>query len=188
MSKTNIMNNEIELEAPVEEAADTAKDSIQKLSSKLENCVESTTGYAQHAVEATKEAAHRASDTAREVYHSASLRAGETYQSSKDYARQNPATVVLGALAVGAALGYLFVKATRKPSFGERFADQPLGSVREAIAAALAPVSSNVHDGYDSARDGMGRVLDRARHFSPSHSADSLSHRLGRVGSNLKFW
>jgi len=178
------MNTDIQLDPPIAQLPEAFKNNIQKLSSKLEEGVESTRGYAQHAVEA----AHRATDTAREVCHSASLKAGDTLETSKEYARRNPATVVLGALALGAALSYILVKASRKPSFAERFADQPLDSVREAILTALAPVSLRVHDGYDSARDGMGKALDQARHFSPGCSADSLSHRLSRAGSNLKFW
>lgn len=137
---------------------------------------------------ATKDAAHRAADTAKEVYHSAVLKAEDTFATSKEYVRQNPVPTILGAIAVGAALGYLIVMARRKPTFGERYADEPFAAVREAVLGALAPVTHRVHQGYDSARDGANKAVDRIHHLGASSNGDSLSHRMGRIGNNLKFW
>jgi ElaB/YqjD/DUF883 family membrane-anchored ribosome-binding protein len=137
---------------------------------------------------ATRDAAKRAADTAKEVYHSAALKAEDTLATSKEYVRQNPVPVVLGAIAFGAALGYLIVMARRKPSFGERYADEPFAAVREAVLGAIAPVTHRVHQGYDSAREGANKAVDRIHHFGASCSGDSLSHRMGRIGNNLKFW
>lgn len=141
-----------------------------------------------HLQESIQHGAQRATDKASEMYESAAQRAEDTLTTSKDFVRRNPVPVVLGALAIGAAIGYLIVRGRHKPTFGERFADEPLASVREVILSALAPVSQRVHDGYDSARDGVGNVLDRVSHFHPRRVTDSLSDRIGRVGSNLKFW
>jgi len=188
INHTNTMNTDIHADPPINQLPEAAKDAIQKLSSKVEEGVECTKGYALHAVDAAKDAAHRATDSAREFYHSAALRAEDTLATSKEYVRRNPVPVVLGAIAFGAAIGYIIMSSRRRPTFGERFAEEPLGSVREAIFSALAPVTQRVHDGYDSARDGMGKVMDRVHHFAPRRAADSLSDRIVRVGSNLKFW
>lgn len=114
------MNNDIELDSPVQQSAEAAKNNIKKVSSKLEEGIESTKGYALRAVEATKDAAHRATDKAKEVCQSASQQATKTLETSKKYVRQNPAKVSLGAFAIGVAVGYLIVKANQKESFTSR--------------------------------------------------------------------
>ena len=182
------MNTDINLNTPVHQLPEAAKDTIHKVTAKLQEGVECTKGYPQQAVEVTKDAAHRVSDSAKDIYHSAAQKSEDTLATTKEYVRQNPVPVVLGALALGAAIGYIIMSNRRKPTFGERFADQPLNSVREAILSALAPVSQRVHDGYDSARDGVGKVLERAHHFGSARTSDSMSDRISRVGSNLKFW
>lgn len=163
---------------------DAAKDGYRTFSSRAEEGVERTKEYAQHAVGATKDAAHRAMDT----YQSAALRAGDTLATSKEYVRQNPVLVIVGALAFGAAVGCLLMMARRQPSRRERYVDEPLDSAREAILAALAPVAQRLHEGYDSARDGAGKAMDQVHRFNPGRTVDSLSQQIGRVGSNLKFW
>lgn len=181
------MNTDIDTNPPIDQlpetargiarqAADGARDTYQTLSSKVEEGFGRTRNYAQHAAAATMDAAHRTTDKAKDIYQSATLKAEDTLATSKEYVRRNPVPVVLGAIAFGAAIGYLIVSARRKPTFGERYVDEPLGAVREAILTALAPVSQRVHDSYDSARDNAGRTVH------------SLSGQIGRVGSNLKFW
>lgn len=182
------MNTEIQLDPPQQKLTQIAKNTIQKLSSKVEEGVQSTQGYAQHAMEDTKDAAHRVTDSAKEIYHSAAQKSGEKLSASKEYMRQNPVPVLLGALALGAAIGYIIMSNRRKPTFVDRFADEPLNSVRDTILTAFAPVSQRVHDGYDSARDGVGKVIDRAHNIGSGRSADSISDRIGRIGNNLKFW
>jgi ElaB/YqjD/DUF883 family membrane-anchored ribosome-binding protein len=135
--------------------------------------------------DATRDTAKRVADTAKEIYHLSAVKAEETLAVSKEYVRRNPVSVLLGAVAVGAALGYVMMMAKRKPTFGERYADEPIAAVRDAILGALAPVTQRVHSGYDSALDGAGKAMDRIHRFS---SGDSFSHRIGRIGNNLKFW
>jgi len=167
---------------------DAATDAYQALSSKVEEGVERTKGYAQHAVDATRDAAHRATETAKDMYQSAALSAGDTLATSKDYVRRNPVPVVLGAIAFGAAIGYLIMSTRRKPTFSEQYVEEPLVAVREALLSALAPVSQRVHDGYESARHGVGKAMNRAHRTRSGRAVDMLSDRIGRVGSNLKFW
>lgn len=138
--------------------------------------------------EVAKDAAQCAAAKAKDIHQSAALKAGDTLMTSKEYVRQNPVPVVLGAIAFGAAIGYMLVMARRKPTFSERFVDEPLVSVREAVLAALTPVARRVHEGYDSARDGAGKSMDRVQRFNLGRSVDSLSDQIGRFGSNLKFW
>ena len=170
------------------DANDAAKDAYKTLSSKVGEGVERTTEYARHAADATMDAAHRATDTAKDMYQSAALKAEDTLAASKEYVRQNPVLVVVGALAFGAAIGCMLMMARRQPTFRERYVDEPLDSAREAILAALAPVAHRLHEGYDSARDGAGKAMDRVHRFNPGRTVDSLSGQIGRIGNNLKFW
>lgn len=138
--------------------------------------------------EAAKEAAHRTTETAKEWYQSAALKTSDTLATSKDYVRRNPLPVVLGAVAFGATICYTLMHTRRKPTFGERFADESLDTVREAILGALTPMAQVVHDGYDSARDSVGKAMHQAHGFGIQRTCGNLSDRLCRVGSNLKFW
>ena len=136
-----------------------------------------------------REAANHVSDSARNACQTMTATVEDTVARSKEYARQNPVPVILGALAFGAALGYMIMMTRREePTFRERFAGDPVNTAREAIYAALAPVARRIHDEFDSARDGAGAALDKLHSFHPSRAADSWSGQLRRVGSNLKFW
>ncbi len=121
--------------------------------------------------------------------HSVSEKAEESLVCSREYARANPVPVVLGALALGVALGYVIAMTRREePTFRERYVDDPLNTARDAIYAVLAPVAQRLHEGYDTARDGAGMAMDKMHDFNPSRAVDSWSGQLRRVGSNLKFW
>ena len=163
------------------DVTDAAKNGYKTLSSKVEEGVDRTKEYAQHAVDATK-------DAAREMYQSTALKAEDTLTNSKEYVRQNPVLVIVGALAFGAAIGCLLMMARRQPTPRQRYVDEPLDSAHKAIIAALAPVAQRLHEGYDSARDGAGKAMDRVHRFHPGRTVDSLSAQIGCVGSNLKFW
>jgi hypothetical protein len=139
--------------------------------------------------EGAREAVQHATDAAKEAYNTVSTKVEDTMIRTKEYVRQNPLPIVLGALAVGAVLGCLVVMARRQqPTLRERFMDDPVHTSRDILYAALAPVGQRLHDGYDTARDGAGRALDKLQHQLPSRHGDSWSDQLGRVGSNLKFW
>jgi len=168
--------------------ADAVKDTSQTLSSKVEEGLERTKEYGQHAVDAAKAVAHSATATANDIYKSAALKTQDALATSKEYVRQNPGLAVVGAVAFGAAIGCMLMMARRQPTFRERYVDEALASAREAILAALAPVAHRLHEGYDSARDGAGKAIDRLHRFNPGRTVDSLSGQIGRVGSNLKFW
>lgn len=101
--------------------SDAASDTYQSLSSKVEAGVERTKEYAQHAVDATKDAAHHASDAAKDIYRSASAKTEDALANSKEYVRQHPFPVTLGALIAGLALGYLIgVVQREEPSLRQR--------------------------------------------------------------------
>lgn len=127
-------------------------------------------------------------DAACDMYHSASLKAERSLATSKEFVRRNPVPAVLGALVFGATAGCLLMMARRKPTFGERYADEPLDAVREAIGATFAPMTQRVHQGYDSARSGAEKAAHRLHRFGTGRKSASLTHRLGRISNNLKFW
>ena len=167
---------------------DLVKNTYHSMLSKVEEDVDRTKEYAQQAINATKDTVNHATHVAKDIYHSAALKAGDTLETSKEYVRRNPVPVVLGAVAFGVAMGYILIMARKKPTFGDRYADEPLVAVREAILGALAPVTQRVHKGYDTARDGAEKVIDRVHNIRPRCNADSISDQLGRFGNNLKFW
>jgi len=142
-----------------------------------------------HPPESTKEAVQHATEAAKEMCHNMSVKVEDTMVRTREYVHQNPVPIILGALALGTALGYLIVMARREePTFRERFVDEPFNTTREAIHAALAPIAHRLHEGYDSARDGAGKAMDRMHRYHPGRTIDSWSDQIGRVGSNLKFW
>lgn len=166
---------------PLSEASNKAATAAKDVAGAVED-------IAEDAAAATKNAAESVAGTAKDVYQSAAVKAGETLSTSKEYVRRNPVPVVLGAVAFGMAIGYMLMMARRKPTFGERYADEPLVAVREAIRGALAPVTQRLHQGYDSAREGAEKALDRMHRVGSGRRASSLSDQIGRVGNNLKFW
>ncbi|MEO8614852.1 MAG: hypothetical protein ABI600_06925 [Luteolibacter sp.] len=163
------------------QTADAAKETVQRATLAARN----VTGVLE---DVAKDAANRVTDTAKDMYQSAALKAEDTLATSKEYVRQNPVPVVLGAIAFGAAIGYMLVMARRKPTFRERYVDGSLDSVREAVLAALAPFGQRLHEGYDSAQNGAAKAMDQVNRFNPGRTVDSLSGKIGRVGNNLKFW
>lgn len=158
-------------------ASDTAKDAARE--------VKEVAGDVTHA---TKDVVKHVSDSAMEIYHSAAHKAQDTFATSQQYVRRNPITFVLGSVVLGAAIGYMIINARRRPSFGERFVDEPMYSMRDAIRGAFSPVAHRVHEGYDSAREGVEKVMDQVHRLRPSRAAESLSDRIGRAAHNLKFW
>lgn len=176
--------NPIHSESPVNPLPDAAKAIVRKVKG-VNDAIED---IGDDVADAGRSTAQYATDRARQLYQSAAVKAEETLSTSKDYVRQNPVPVVLGAFAFGAALGCLLMMARRKPTFSERYADEPLTAVREALLVALAPVAQRVHDGYDSARTGAEKVIDRVHSFGTRRTGDSFAHRVGRIGSNLRLW
>lgn len=135
----------------------------------LNQLPEAAKEIARQATAVAEETAHRATDTAKDIYQSAALKAEDTLAASKEYVRQNPVLVVVGALAFGAAIGCMLMMSRRQPAFRERYMNEPLDSAREAILAALAPVAQRLHEGYDLALDGAGKAMDRVHRFNLSH-------------------
>jgi len=182
------MSTDIHSEPPMNQLSEAAREAARRAGDAANKAVEDASATAKDVTDDAKDAARHATDKAREMCRSAALKAEETLETSKEFVRRNPVPVVLGAIAFGAAIGYLLVMARRKPTFSERYVDEPLVAVRDAIRGAVAPVTKRVHKGYDWARDGAGKAMDRLPGFGAGRNGDSLSHKIGHIGSNLKFW
>jgi len=169
-------------------AADAAKETTHRATVAAKDAAGVVGDVVKEVTNSAKDAAHRATDTAKDIYQSAAVKAEDTLENSKDYVRQNPVLVVAGAIAFGAAIGCMLMLARRQPTLRERYVDEPLDSARDAILAALAPVVQRLQEGYDSARDGAGKAMDRVHHIHPGRAVDCLSRQVGRAGSNLRFW
>ncbi|MDP1587744.1 MAG: hypothetical protein Q8M07_08385 [Prosthecobacter sp.] len=77
---------------------------------------------AQRGFAATKDAAQHATQAAKDIYQSAATHAEDTLVQSKQYVRENPLPVVLGAFTLGLTLGCLMgLSRHHEPTFRERF-------------------------------------------------------------------
>lgn len=170
------------------EAADAAKDAVKLASERAKDAAGLIEDAAGHATDATKNAAKCCAGKAKDLYQTAAVKTEHAMTASKECVRRNPVVFILGAVVFGAAIGSVVMIALRKPSFAERYEDEPLGAVRDAILGALAPVTHRVHQGYDTARDGAGKAMARMNGFGSNRSCDSISDRISRMGNNLKFW
>lgn len=129
VNQTKPMNNDTQLKQAINQIPDAAKDAASaaknaydSISQKVDLGLDRTQQYAQHALDATKDAAHRASETTKEIYQSASAKAEDALVSSKEYARDHPLPVVLGAFITGIAIGCMIGMAQREePTFRSRF-------------------------------------------------------------------
>jgi hypothetical protein len=123
------MNNDTQIKQATNQIPDASKDAVaaaknayDSISQKVDLGLDRTQQYAQHAMDATKDVAHRASDATKEIYQTASVRAGDTLVSTKEYARDHPLPVVLGAFITGIAIGCMIGVAQREePTFRSRF-------------------------------------------------------------------
>ena len=176
----------------VEHASHVAKEDAQRISKAAKDAgqqiADTAKGVGQQVTDRAKEIGQQITDTAKETGQKITATVEDTVTRTKEYVSQNPVPAVLGAVAFGAALGCLMMMRRQKPTFGNRYVDEPLNSAREAIFAILAPVAKRLHEGYDSARDGAGKTLDKVHDFHPSRTVNSWSDQLGRLGSSLKFW
>lgn len=195
----NTMSTDFHSEPPLNQPSEAAREIARRASAAAQETSQNAAAAAKHASDGvedsardvwdvTRHAARRATDAAKDMCQSAALQAGDTLAASKVYVRRNPLPVVLGAIAFGAAIGYMLMRTRRKPTFGERYAEEPLAAVHEAILRALAPVAQRVHEGYDAARDGAGKAMHRVQAFGPGHKTGSFPDRVARLGNNLKFW
>ena len=121
-------------------------------------------------------AVNQATDAAKTCCDTLSARVDGTVERAQECMNRNPMAIVLGAVAIGVAVGLAMVLTRRGPTLRERFVDDPVQTTRDTLYAAHAPVAQRLHEGYDTA----GKALHR--------SSDSWSGQLGRVGNNLKFW
>lgn len=144
----------------------------------IENLAEDVTGATQ-----------RVTDAAKAACKTVAAKVEDSVERSKVCVRQNPIPVLLGALVCGVAVGCLVARSCRREaSLQERLAEDPVNVARAMIYSALAPLGKGLHEGYDSARDGVGKAMHRLHAKLPSSRADSLGDQLGRVLGNLKFW
>jgi ElaB/YqjD/DUF883 family membrane-anchored ribosome-binding protein len=181
----NKVNTDIQHKQTLSQATEAARNVSRRAGDTAREAAERAGAAAHELTDATKDAAKRVADTAKEFCHLSAVKAEETLAISKDYVRRNPVPVLLGAVAVGAAIGYLVMTSRSKPTFGERYVEEPMLAVRDAILGALAPVTHRVHSGHGSAMDGAGKAMHR---FGTGRAAHSFSDRLGRIGENLRFW
>lgn len=165
----------------VKETAEIVSNAGKDVMHDLENAADDVT-------HATKDAVKCCSDKAKEIYQTAVVKADDTLVASKDFIRRNPVPVVLGAIAFGAAVGYVLLMPRRKMSFGEHYQNEPLTAVRQAFLGAIAPVTNRVHQGYDNARDSAGKAINRVHDYGTGRCRNSLSGQVERIGHNLKFW
>jgi len=134
------------------------------------------------AEETPQQTAERVTSLATEKCHNAC-------DQAKAMIRRNPLPTVLGALAFGAAVGYV-IYSRRDCSVADRLVNESR-SFRRHLSGAQGKLSGLFHDGMDLAHEGAGRA-NRFVHDLPADqvldTVSSTLHRaLNRI-NRLKFW
>jgi ElaB/YqjD/DUF883 family membrane-anchored ribosome-binding protein len=102
--------------------ASAAKDLYQTISTEAKDGLAHSKEFAQHALDATKDAAQHATDAVKGTYLTVATKAEDTLADTRDYVRQHPLPVVLGALALGLTLGCMMGMSQRQPpTFRQRY-------------------------------------------------------------------
>lgn len=193
------MSSDIHSDQPMNQLSEAARETARRVSEAADETSKKATstakdisslveGVAADVLYVTKDALKGASDSAKDIYQSAAVKVEGTLETSRSYVRQNPLFVVAGAIALGAAIGCIVMIGRRKQTFGERYTERPLTAARDAIVSAFTPVAQRVHRDYDSARNGAGVAMDRLSCIGSKHKRGSLSHQIGRLRNNLRFW
>lgn len=193
------MSSEIHSDQPMNQLSEAARETARRVSEAADETSKKATatakdisslveGVATDVLYVTKDALKGATDSAKDIYQSAAVKVEDTLETSRSYVRQSPLLVVAGAVALGAAIGCLLMMGRRKQTLGERYAERPLSAARDAIVSALTPIAQRLHTDCDSARNGAGVVMDRMSSIGSKYKQGSLSHQIGRIGSNLRFW
>lgn len=103
------------------------------------------------------------------------------------WVRENPATAIAGIFASGLAVGYALAMGTKhEPTFRERFSEEPLDAIRDAVQAAVAPVGARLMEALGTARSMGAKAADNLNDHAGS--AASWAKKFRRAGDNLKFW
>jgi hypothetical protein len=156
--------------------------------------VEQASAAAHGAIDTAREKLHAAGDVARQKLEAARDSARETMHVAREkvehagssllqWTRENPATALASVFATGLFIGCALAMTRHERTFGERLREDPVDTIRDAVHAALAPLSVRIHDAADSARSAAGSVAD-----SLHSNGHSWAKRLRGVGDNLKFW
>lgn len=186
--KTKYMNKYTKSDnasVPLRQAADDISESANV---ELKEGAQAANDSAGKANEATKKVAKQATEKTKELQRSASSKAEQALEASEKQVRRNPLPVLIGAIAFGASIGLLLCRNRYKRSLVNRYVDEPLDSVGQSLVAALRPLGKKACRGLSFARNRADRAMDRIDQFGKKGKCDALSHRMGRIGSNLKFW
>jgi hypothetical protein len=106
---------------------------------------------------------------------------------AKELVKKNPLPTVLGALAFGAAIGYVVYSRRESHSLADRLLRESR-SVRRQLAGVPGRFSSILHDGLDVASQGAGRANRFIHDLPTDHVLDSVSGAVNRAINRLKFW
>ncbi|MEZ0385720.1 MAG: YqjD family protein, partial [Verrucomicrobium sp.] len=181
------MNNEIEstLNQLPEKAQEAAQQAADATRNALATARERAGTALTSAKEKTHEVLHTARDRANEAYGVARERTNQALHVAKDktdvalkqssqYVRENPLPMLLGALAVGIAVGVAIGRREEQRTFRQRLADDPVHTARDAIYAVLSPIAEKLHDQYDVARSGAQNAVDRLNSRQNRRAVDNI--------------
>jgi ElaB/YqjD/DUF883 family membrane-anchored ribosome-binding protein len=157
---------------PVQQAAAAAHSAMDTAREKLEA-----------AGDVARQKLGAARDTARETMHIAREKVEHAGSNLLQWTRENPATALASVFATGLFIGCALAMTRHEKTFGERFSEDPMHTLREAVHSALAPLSERIHDAAGSARSAVGSAAD-----SLHSNGHTWAKKLRGVGDNLKFW
>jgi ElaB/YqjD/DUF883 family membrane-anchored ribosome-binding protein len=109
--------------------------------------------------------------------------AGRTLRQAGTYVRENPVPTILGALAVGFAIG-LIVRSLEHEKRSDQFRDK-LEDAEDYLRAVLLPLAKKSKRAYaksaDAVRDAVESAVERAREIDVDDYTDPVVNWWGRI-------
>ena len=100
---------------PFDQLPQAAKDLADHATQAAKDAAERGIAATKDAAQQVKGICHTAAVRAEDLYHTASVRAEDTLVQTKQYVRENPLPVVLGAFTLGLTLGCLLCLSHHQP-------------------------------------------------------------------------
>ena len=102
-----------------------------------------------------------ASERATSTWETTKTGVTDTVTSGEELLRKNPVGAVLGALAIGVAIGYLVSQ--REPTRRERYIDQPLEDLQSLVRTLADRATKQAGRGSDAAAGAVESLLARIK-------------------------
>ena len=129
----------------------------------------------------TTESIKRVTQATAEACTSAARASRSAVERGVNYTRRNPMKVLLGAVAVGALVGFALYR--RQTSWQDRTFTLPIKRMRNWMSATAERAGDTFHDYRDLAADRAADIRERATEL-----AGDAVHAVRKSARGLRFW